>query len=58
MEDLAWLLALYARYFVAVFAAAMVVLGLLWLVYIRAHPRTSPEPRRAQTSAPDRTTAA
>lgn len=58
MEALVWLLALYARYFVAVFFVATVVFGLMWLASLRSHPRTSPEPAETQSSAPDRTAAA
>jgi hypothetical protein len=55
VEVLVSLLALYARYFVAVFLVATVVFGLMWLASLRSHPRTSPEPADTQSSAPDRT---
>ena len=52
MDTLVWLLALYARYFAAVFAVATVALGLLWLASLRARSRTSPGTTGAQISAP------
>jgi hypothetical protein len=58
VEVLVWLFSWYARYFVAVFLVAAVLLGLIWLASLRSHPRTSPEPVEAQSSAPDGTEAA
>jgi hypothetical protein len=53
VDSFVWLLALYAHYFIAMFVVGTVVLGLLWLASPRPHPRTSPEPTDAQSSAPD-----
>jgi hypothetical protein len=58
VETLAWLFALYVRYFAAVFVAGFVVLGFLFLLSLRSRSRTSPDPTGAQTSAPDGRTAA
>ena len=58
VEALVWLLALYGRYFVAVFLIAAVLFALIWLASLRPRPRTSPEPAEAQSSAPGGTAAA
>jgi hypothetical protein len=58
VETLAWLLALYARYFAATFVVSGVVLGILCLVSFRSHPRTSPGPAGAQISTSDGSAAA
>ena len=58
MHVLTWLFALYARYFVVVFAVGTVVLGFLYLISIRSQPRVSPEPAGAQPSAREGRTAA
>ena len=58
METLAWLFVLYARYFAVVFAVGSVLLSVVFFASIRSQSRSSPDPAGAQSSAPDRRTAA